>query len=75
MKVWCLFHWARDAECDEWEQLEQIYLNKPTKKQLQKKLQYHVVCDGFFDTLLEKGEAWGKGYDNWHFSLEERECI
>ena len=73
--VWVLSVYAMDAEGEEWQQLDTLYQNKPTKEILEKKLKYHAVRSGFVETLLEKGEAYGGGYDNWHFELEEINCV
>ena len=73
--VWCLYIWGMDADCGEWETLEEIYHVKPSVDALKERFKYHSVKESFFETLVEKGEAYGGGYDNWHFTLEEKKVV
>lgn len=76
--VWVLSSFEPDAEQEEWEQLDTIYSSKPSKETLEAHFKYHQLRPGFVDELLSKGEVRNSNsysYDNWHYSLEEIECI
>lgn len=78
MKVWTLTQICRDRDGEEWEVLESIYQNKPTLEQLKEKFVYHNLRPGFLDDLDRLGWAdskrWG-GWDDYHFRIQEEECI
>lgn len=78
MKVWIVTQICLDADGQEWECLDSIYKNKPTLEQLQQKFAFYKLRPNFIEDLLRLGYAhhgdW-RGYDMFHFRIQEEECI
>lgn len=73
-KCWVLMQVELDYEGYERESFEGVYLNKPSKQQLEDKFKYYELRPNFIEDLLDKGEAKNGSYnwDFWHFKLREQ---